>query len=511
MDAHTGAAGLQVPVWLSSGRGGFAPALALTYASGAGNSIVGAGWALSGLPFVGLDTSLGAPRYDGADPVAYGSTQIVPELRGTTARIEEEAEHRVHVFRNRYGHGALRYERWVHRATGSVHWRTRDRNDVVAVFGRSPSHRLADPADPSRVFRWLAESIHDPTGNAAVFEYKLEDGVGLDPSLAYEEPRIRRGTFAQRYPKRIRYGNATPLGSGDPVPSSLTWHFEAVFDYGGHDENDPQPEPDQPWPVRPDPFSSGRPGFEVRTYHLLRRVLMFHRFEALGPDPVFVGATRLTHQEDPSGTTLVSVDYEGRREDGGTRTTRTLPPLTLAYSDPEVGEGFEPLEPATVENVPAGLTGRYRWVDLYGEGLPGILTEASGTWFYKPNLGGGRFGPQERVAEAPSFRGGPYTFSDFDRDGNPNLGRLLGRDAGFFEYDRNAQRWHSFTPFASAPHVPVDTPVQWVDLNADGLPDLVVPHPGHFTWYPSLGKEGFGEPVDVPIPALDGDGPTARC
>lgn len=135
-----------------------------------------------------------------------------------------------------------------------------------------------------------------------------------------------------------------------------------------------------------------------------------------------------------------------------------------------MGAGFEPLDS---ETVPVGLSGRYRLTDLYGE--------------------------------APSLRGGPYALGDFDRDGNPNLGLLLGREAGFFEYDRNARRWHSFTPFTSAPHVAVDASVQWVDLNADGLPDLVVPHPDHFTWYPSLGREGFGEPVDLPIPHVRGD------
>ena len=33
-----------------------------------------------------------------------------------------------------------------------------------------------------------------------------------------------------------------------------------------------------PWPVRPDPFSTYRAGFEVRTYRICQRVLMFHHF-----------------------------------------------------------------------------------------------------------------------------------------------------------------------------------------------------------------------------------------
>ncbi|MEJ2364240.1 MAG: SpvB/TcaC N-terminal domain-containing protein, partial [Deltaproteobacteria bacterium] len=40
----------------------------------------------------------------------------------------------------------------------------------------------------------------------------------------------------------------------------------------------PTPDEVNPWSVRPDPFSTYKPTFEVRTYRLCRRALMFHRF-----------------------------------------------------------------------------------------------------------------------------------------------------------------------------------------------------------------------------------------
>jgi hypothetical protein len=43
--------------------------------------------------------------------------------------------------------------------------------------------------------------------------------------------------------------------------------------------------------------------------------------------------------------------------------------------------------PASLENLPIGLDGSsYRWTDLHGEGIPGILSEQAGAWFYKRNL-----------------------------------------------------------------------------------------------------------------------------
>ena len=41
----------------------------------------------------------------------------------------------------------------------------------------------------------------------------------------------------------------------------------------------------------------------------------------------------------------------------------------------------------SLSNLPYGLDGaHYRWVDLDGEGLSGILTEQGESWFYKANL-----------------------------------------------------------------------------------------------------------------------------
>ena len=34
-----------------------------------------------------------------------------------------------------------------------------------------------------------------------------------------------------------------------------------------------------------------------------------------------------------------------------------------------------------------------------------------------------------------------------------------------------------------------------------GLPDVVVERPGRFTWFPSLGKDGFAAAMDIPKPA----------
>ena len=55
------------------------------------------------------------------------------------------------------------------------------------------------------------------------------------------------------------------------------------------------------WPVRRDPFSSYRSGFEVRTYRLCRRVLMFHHFpEELGTESCLVRSTAFHYAKSRS-------------------------------------------------------------------------------------------------------------------------------------------------------------------------------------------------------------------
>ena len=79
----------------------------------------------------------------------------------------------------------------------------------------------------------------------------------------------------------------------------------------------PIPTPDQAWPVRPDPFSSYRSGFEVRTYRRCRRVLMFHHFptEANVGDDCLVRSHRsaLLRRQTPSRSRQPDLHLSGSR------------------------------------------------------------------------------------------------------------------------------------------------------------------------------------------------------
>ncbi|HEU4706052.1 MAG TPA: SpvB/TcaC N-terminal domain-containing protein [Solirubrobacterales bacterium] len=523
----TGTATVSVPVFTSPARGGSGPALGLGYDSSAGNGPFGLGWRLP-TPAISRKTSSGVPRYDDeADSDTFaleGAEDLVPLLAAAGSEWAEDSfdapgpggVERVRRYRPRIEGGFARIERRSSRADGEVRWRTVSAGNVTSVFGATAASRIADPEDPSRVFSWLLDHSFDDRGNVVAYEYKAENREEV-PALASE---ARRGSPANLYLKRIRYGNRTPYRVGDAA-LPVDWCFEVVLDYGEHDAELPTPAEVAPWPCRPDPFSTYRSGFEVRTYRLCRRILMFHRFPELGEEPTLVRSTDLTYGHDetppdpalPRHSLLVAAGQTGwvRRGDG--YETAELPPLELEYAPLRVDD-TQRLAPAeSVENLPGSLSAtRQRLVDLESEGLPGVLTETREAWYYKRNVsawdpaGGSaaaRFEPLTEVARKPA--GTPTQLVDIDGDGRLEAVSLAPQLAGFFEPD--GEGWGPFAPFASAASIAWTSPnLRLVDLDGDGRPDVLISEDEAFAWHRWDG-DGFAPADREPRPPNEDRGP----
>jgi hypothetical protein len=289
----TGTGTYAIPIPAPQARG-FGPSLALTYDSGSGNGPFGLGWSLS-LGSITRRTDRQLPLYnDGGNSdifVLSGAEDLVPEHPPLP---DNDPEVRVVRYRPRTEGGFARIERRILKSTGETHWVVRSGDGSVRFYGRTPDSRIFDPKDARRVFSWLLDRVEDDRGNVLEVQYAAENTGGVHPHDCAESHRIHphRGVdiTANRYPKRIRYGNTVmgALALFDPEnenPGQAV--FEIVFDYGEHDAlaPTPQPAPGATWPVRQDPFSTYRAGFELRTYRLCRRILVFHRFPSLGTTP----------------------------------------------------------------------------------------------------------------------------------------------------------------------------------------------------------------------------------
>lgn len=528
---------LSVPLPTSPGRAGFAPQLSLSYDSGSGNGPFGLGWSLS-LPSITRKTDKGLPLYRDEEEsdvfILAGCEDLVPALveaggqwsRDPRTRTIGSAEYSVQSYRPRIEGLYARVERWTEVQSGETHWRSITKENVTTLYGRDDGSRIYDPTPPEpgrprRVFSWLISESFDDRGNAIVYEYKAEDSAGVDVSQASERNRTDSLRAANRYPKRISYGNRVSRLT-EPGLSQPGWMFEVVFDYGEHDAAAPLPGDAGSWLCRHDPFSVYRAGFEVRTYRLCQRVLMFHHFpgeDGVGQD-CLVRSTDFAYQskrgnpEDlrrghPVASFIASVTQSGYRRDADGYLKKSLPPLEFEYSQPVIHEGLQEIDGESLENLPAGLDGsRYLWVDLDGEGVSGILSRQAGGWLYKRNLspvrarevgGEGKpvagFAPQELVATQPSLAegvaGNRQQFLDLAGDGQLDLVQFDRPLPGFYERTDDGD-WSPFAPFRFVPNVAWDDPnLKFIDLTGDGLADIVITEENVITWYRSLAEDGF--------------------
>ena len=524
-----GTANFSTALPLSPGRNGFTPPLSLNYNSGAGNSAFGIGWQLS-IPSIHIKTDKALPKYSTEDIyLLSGSDDLVPFLVKNNQDTWEpvvinENGYRSSRYRPRIESSHSKIEKIEHETYGT-YWKITTRDNTVTFFGRNQSARIADPNNPNHIFQWLAEFSYDNKGNWIKYEYKNEDLENVPNSINEQQRLILNSKITNAYLKKVKYGNheayyadsQNPYDYADPtavIGSEEELHFfELVFDYGEHDELMPKPSEEAGliWDYRPDAFSSYRSGFEVRTNRLCKRILLFHKFEELGPEPCVVKsvqfeytASNINGSNQSETTYLTSVVHTGYiKRDDGTYSKKSLPPMTFEYQNLVWDNTVQQVSQSELENTPVGLTNNYQWVDLYGEGISGILTEEGDGWYYKQNLGdleqrGAQFSAVHQVTSRPSPGGinnGISVFQDLEANGEKQLVVNTPEIKGYYGLDSmdvDKMNAGPFTPFQSIPNIDWRDPnTRFIDLNGDGRPELVVSEEDAFLWYENLGKDGY--------------------
>ena len=471
----TGTASLAIPVATSPGRAGFGPSLSLTYDSGAGRP-VRAGLGRS-LPAITRKTDKGLPRYED-DPdqdtfILSGTEDLVPvraEHDGAWVQVPQRRSvggrrYEIQQYRPRVESLFARIERWRDLGSGETHWRSISSGNVTTHYGATPDSRIADPADPARVFSWLICESHDDTGNAAVYE--------TWPRPAWSFDRAAQSATAPRSPgpptaTRNGSGTATrPRGRPPQAPpiASMTPNGPIGTAAAGCSRSSLTTATTTSTPRSPNPPGRGRaaPTRSPPTGRASRSAptggASASWCSTTSPASRTSASaawcsTDLTYREaGGSGmTTVASAVQTGyRRRPGGYR-AESLPPLEFGYSEAVIDESRD-LGPEVRQNLPAGIDGSaYQWVDLDGEGLSGILARQGGAWFYKANLGDGRFAPERILAAQPAMAGaggqGHQQLLDLAGDGHLDLAELGGDCHRLLRADPRAR-------VAAVPAVPV--------------------------------------------------------
>jgi hypothetical protein len=497
--AH-GTASYEITLPISPGRG-FAPPLSLNYASSLGNGVFGIGWGLS-LPSVARRTSKGVPTYAEDDEiVGPAGVTWLPERDSQDVTVSTHIDHyndldlgttytvtrhfpRTESCFDRIEHWSSQNDKagfWlVHAADGSLH-----------LFGKSPASRRADPQDADRVGEWLLEESLNAHGEHILYQYQSD-------------------ATAQRYLSQVSYGNFKADAhlyswTADRL-APVQWHFELVFDYGERTTaytEKPLYEGQQ-WQPRGDGFSSFAYGFEVRTERLCRQVLMFHRFpDELGAAPVLVRRLLLDYRQTSLGYQHLSAAHEQAFGEG--ETTESRPPVEFSYSEFRLAP--EPLAWRRFPDMPGLDDGHtYQLVDLYGEGLPGVLHRTDKGWHYREPVRARTKGNDVVYAPWRTLPNIPVTdtatpvrqaLSDLTGDGR--LDWLVARPqvSGFFSLGAD-RSWSDFATFDAFTPEFFSPQGHLADLMGDGLGDLALIGPRSVRLYANQRKYGFSPPFEVP-------------
>ena len=508
----TGTAALSIPIPTTPCRG-LEPQLSVEYSSGSGNGIFGLGFGLA-IPNISRKTSKAIPKYDETDIFLLSNAEDLVPIPESTKTIDK---YTVTAYRPRVEGLFAKIEHWINKLTKDCYWRTVSKDNVTSIFGKTDQARICDPDNPSRVFKWLLEETFDAKGNYVVYQYKSENTDNVSTKAIYEK---NRNQTANKYIERIKYGNDRPVFGGQDT-QSVTWHFEVVFDYGEYDiapkNKTPYSSVDK-WQNRQDSFSTYHAGFEIRTHRLCRNILLFHRFEAeLGENPILVHATHFEYQETPTVTLLKKVETVGYRYEKGKYETKDLPPVEFDYTAfPPKKQNFEPLLQGQDRELPGlNLPPNYQSIDLYGEGIPGVLySDGTTTLYWEPegegdgNRGAVKYAPPKKLSEFPIERHlqeANQTLMDLASDGRMALVVHASGASGYYQYDPDGETWQSFQPFAGYPTDFRNPDNQMVDVTGDGLMDILLVEGDRLRVYPSQGEKGFGMPLtperenDVPM------------
>ena len=501
----SGTASLSIPISITPCRG-FEPTLSIDYSSGSGNGIFGLGFDVA-IAAISRKTSKGLPSYSEDDTfLLSGSEDLVP--------VEDKTTSRFHITRYQPRLEGLfaRIEQYTDIATQKSYWQVVTKENITHLYGYTPAARICDPENEQHIYQWLLEESIDAHGNHICYRYKGENLDGISDE-SFEKGRSHS---ANKYIQCIQYGNKTPSQQKlieQPIQAS-NWHFEILFDYGEFDVDPANLDPYTPvqgqvWKARPDSFSTYNAGFEIRTHRLCRNILMFHRFEnEFGQQPILVGVTQFGYEENLLMSRLKSVTHIGYRYHKGEKyKTKRLPPLTFGYIPFHPNVTPYPLEAVghnSAQLIGVNQSPNYQLIDLYGEGLPGVLYEDGQTALYwepqgaAPNNGGTvSFATPTKPPTFPMNRHQGMVAQhllDLNGNGRPDLIWISPATAGYFESNPDTS-WTRFQPFRSFPTDYLRGNYYMVDVTGDGLADIVLIEGNRVKVYPSLGLDGYGQGV----------------
>ena len=146
-DAFTGKAQLNIPISVPAGRRDLTPSLNINYQSGSGNDLAGVGWSLS-LGVISRSLKRGVPKYDSTDTFTAQSQELV-SIGANEFRAKIEGSFVKYVF-------------------DGTSWIATDKTGKKFYFGSTENSRVANSRG---VYSWSLDKVIDLNGNYLSITY----------------------------------------------------------------------------------------------------------------------------------------------------------------------------------------------------------------------------------------------------------------------------------------------------------------------------------------------------
>jgi RHS repeat-associated protein len=421
VDLNSGSVRETIPIQVPPGTHGAAPKLAISYNSGSGDGPLGVGWSL-GVSSIQCETEKGLPRYQGNDLLLYEGAELVP-LGGGVYRLKNEWQY-VRVQESGAG-----FE--VDLPSGTVRRYGIDSSDSQITSA-------------GQTFAWFLEDEVDLFGNEISYFYTKDSG-------------------GYPYLTKIQYDRQ--IGSAQN---------EVDFSYG----------------PRPDVMVDDKPTYRVTTDERLTDIR------------VFAGGTLVRHYAlayAPANTLSVLSKVTMTGADDQT----ALPPIQLSYSKPNLATQPVINFAAGPPDLP-GTTADAELADMDGDGFPDIIVGDQGQQGWYRNLGGTAFGAEQMISPSPSVAigGQGVDLVDMNHDGLVDLvvEDATGENFRYFPGQGSGQ-WGTPIYYTTIPGFIIGNPeVRFVDLDHDHIPDAFELTASSAFWWRNNGDGTWSSEAPLPLP-----------
>ena len=486
-EPSTGTADFSIRIDTPNGPNDIGPRLVLRYDSASGNGVFGLGFILR-LPRIVRSIAHGVPRYDDADPLMLeGSGELLLLADGSLQPVVDGGAWRI----RRSGDG----------------FELLDRSGTIYSLGISSEARLFDaaasPDGPgAATYAWHLQRIEDALGNIVTFTWDRDSNQLYLATVAYGAYRIAL-TYEPR-PDVLRWGRCGFLVTTQRRCSRLELSL---------------PRENQPTLRR---WRLDYAQHELNAASLLAKVTLTG-FDAAGgaleAPPLALGYSRaaprtLTRMRAlDEGTSPGPLQRTGRRAELIAWFGSGLPDLLEVSSDgrarvwPNIGD-LKWGHPRTVGKLPlfAAADAALALVDLDGDGLADIVRADRPLSTYVPRTRDG-FGRPVSWSHAPAMAPADARARLIDADGD-GIVDLVVSDGNTLaiHYRVEPDGWSrvpQVLPVSDLPAAKLNDPhVFLADMTGSGSPDLVRVDGGGVTYWPSLGRGRFGDPVVMADPPL---------